>query len=99
MIAAAVALVAGVLVPDLGPSPGSYERGWLGQALLVVAMIAVGFFVAVIVTREKRVARGGSLWGPYVVAVLVMVVPLSIVFLMDRAGEGWRSRLQQPVVC
>jgi len=80
----AVGLITAVVpVPNLGPGPGTYEPGWLMQVMLFLAMGGVLYFVAVVFTREQRVARGGSLWGPFIVAVLAMVVPLGVAYVID----------------
>lgn len=85
----AVALIASVVpVPNLGPGPGTFEPGWVEQALLVLAMLGVLFFVAVVFTTKQRVERGGSLWGPAVLGIALMALPLIPVAILEHVGRA-----------
>lgn len=85
----AVSLITTVVpVPNPGPGPGTYEPGLLMQIMLFLAIGGVLFFVAVVFTREQRVARGGSLWGPFIVAVLAIVVPLGVAYVIDHVERA-----------
>ena len=89
MIPLSGVLLSGTIpVADLGTSPGLYTTSPLATFLLVLGAVGVIVFTAQVLGVRRRAAAGGSLWGPFVFTLVLMVVPTAAGIVLIETGKN-----------
>jgi hypothetical protein len=89
MIPLSGVLLSGTIpVADLGTSPGLYTTSPLATFLLVLGAVGVIVFTAQVLGVRRRAAAGGSLWGPFVFTLVLMVVPIAAGIVLIETGKS-----------
>ncbi len=76
-----------VRVPTLGPFPELYHNTPLVQTLLVLGIVGVVLFALQVLGARRRAKAGKALLAPFVVTVVLMVLPLATAYVLTKSGE------------
>ena len=89
MIPLSGVLLSGTIpVADLGPVPELYRTTPLAAALLVLGAVGVIVFTAQVLGAGRRAAASGSLGGPFVFTLVLMVVPIAAGIVLIETGKN-----------
>lgn len=76
-----------VQVPNIGPFPELYKNTPLVQTLLVLGIVGVVLFALQALGARRRAQAGKALLAPFVVTVVLMVLPLATAYVLTKTGE------------
>lgn len=88
MLLSGVLLSGAIPVEDLGPMPTLYRTTPLAAGLLILGAVGVIVFVAQVLGAGRRAAAGGSLLGPFVFTLVLMVVPIAAGIVLIETGKN-----------
>ncbi|OIQ85739.1 hypothetical protein GALL_324100 [mine drainage metagenome] len=76
-----------VRVPNVGPFPELYKNTPLVQMLLVLGIVGVILLAFQALGARRRAQAGKALLAPFVVTVVLMVLPLAAAYVLTKTGE------------